>query len=129
MVENVERINWRTREEIKTKEKMEDLSQGTKQLLHAPITPPICILTSNSQSISLFKHQRTMEVDGDPRRKIESFSASLTASICLSVTQGGEKLWEWKYEPKCLQKTWIKTQIWHLSVDVARQPSSSSCVA
>jgi len=53
MVENLGFTNRREREEMKTKEKMQALSQGSWQLLYAPIVPPIRISISNSQPIFL----------------------------------------------------------------------------
>jgi len=40
---------------METKEKMQALSQGSWQLLHAPIVPPIRVSISNSQPIFLSK--------------------------------------------------------------------------
>jgi len=41
MVENLGFTNKRDREEMETKENMEALSQGSWQLLHAPIVPSL----------------------------------------------------------------------------------------
>jgi len=71
MVENLGFTNIRDREEMETKEKMQTLFQGSWQLLHAPIAPPLCINTSNSQILSLvnLKREKTpwMKTE-DPRR-------------------------------------------------------------
>jgi len=71
MVENLEFTNRREREEMKTKEKIQALSQDSWQLLHAPIVPLIHVSISNSQHIFLSHPKRgktTMNGREDPRR-------------------------------------------------------------
>jgi len=56
MVENLG--NRRDMQEMETREKMQALSQGSWQLLHAPIAPPIHVSISNSQPIFLSNPNR-----------------------------------------------------------------------
>jgi len=63
--------NRRDKEEIKTKEKMQAFSQGSWQLLHAPITPPFASpspIRNLSSSPTPKKGKTTMNAGEDPRR-------------------------------------------------------------
>ena len=87
MVENLGFTNWRDREEKETKEKMQALSQGSWQLLHAPIAPPIRVSIFNSQPIFLSnpkKGENRHEWRRRPKEEWERFPTLLATFKRLS---------------------------------------------
>jgi len=72
---------------MEIKERMQALSQGSWQLLHAPIAPLIRISISNSQLIFLFNPKRGKthhEWRRRPKEEWESFPTCLATSKKLS---------------------------------------------